>query len=162
MLTAASDRVPVAVVRGNHDGDIQSIAAEHDRVSVADGDGLRIGPLGFAHGHTWPSRTVLEAGTLCLAHEHPAVSLEDEVGGRRVERAWLRGSLDPVPFRDRYDGAVSVPDRFVVFPAFNGRSGGTWINVTGQEFLSPFLPDAVADGEAYLLDGTRLGPYRQI
>ncbi len=51
----------------------------------------------------------------------------------------------------------NAPD-IVVFPAFNDTSGGTWVNVPGQGFLSPFLPGGLADGEAYLLDGTRLGP----
>jgi len=50
----------------------------------------------------------------------------------------------------------------VVFPAFNDLSGGTWINVPGQTFLAPFLPDGLAEGEAYLLDGTRLGAYRGV
>jgi metallophosphoesterase superfamily enzyme len=49
-----------------------------------------------------------------------------------------------------------------VFPAFNDLTGGTWINVEGQEFLSPFLPDGLADGQAYLLDGTRLGAYEHV
>jgi len=52
----------------------------------------------------------------------------------------------------------------VVFPAFNGRSGGTWVNVEGQGFLAPFLPAALVGDrtDAYLLDGTRLGPYRSV
>jgi hypothetical protein len=38
------------------------------------------------------------------------------------------------------------------------------VNVDGQGFLSPFLPDALveAETEAYLLDGTRLGPFRSV
>jgi hypothetical protein len=38
------------------------------------------------------------------------------------------------------------------------------VNVPGQGFLSPFLPEALLDGaaEAYLLDGTRLGPYDRV
>jgi hypothetical protein len=36
------------------------------------------------------------------------------------------------------------------------------VNVAGQDFLAPFLPDALADAEAYLLDGTRLGDYRRV
>jgi metallophosphoesterase superfamily enzyme len=104
-----------------------------------------------------------------MGHEHPQVRLEDEVGGGRAEKAWLRGSLRVDPFADELG---VVPDalawtdpgpELVVFPAFNDRSGGTWINVEGQAFLAPFLPDALGDdAEAYLLDGTRLGPYRLI
>jgi len=52
----------------------------------------------------------------------------------------------------------------VIVPAFNDRSGGTWVNVDGQGFLAPFLPEALVDSDtdAYLLDGTRLGPYRSV
>jgi len=107
---------------------------------------------------------------VCLGHEHPCVRLEDEVGGSRVERAWLRGRLDPGPFRERPEyeevswlgDADETPPRVVVVPAFNDLVGGTWINVAGQSFLSPFLPAGLASGEAYLLDGTRLGPYESV
>jgi len=97
-----------------------------------------------------------------MGHEHPVVRLEDEVGGRRKERVWLRGSLLAAPFEAHYDRSLEVDADLVVFPAFNDRSGGTWVNVPGQSFLAPYLPDAAAALEAFLLDGTRLGPYREI
>jgi hypothetical protein len=162
LLSETADRVPVTVTMGNHDGGVESVAENHGRVRVTDGPGVRLGPVGFAHGHTWPSREVLGAETLCVAHEHPVVRLEDDVGGRRVERAWLRGPVGPSPFRARHGADSPTPERLVVFPAFNRRSGGTWINVTGQAFLSPFLPEAVPEAEAYLLDGTRLGTYSEV
>jgi putative SbcD/Mre11-related phosphoesterase len=166
LVAAVRERVPFTLVPGNHDGGVAERYG--DRIDVADGAGTRLGVVGFAHGHTWPAREVLAAGTVCLGHEHPAVKLTDEVGGGRAERAWLRGRLRPEPFADRFDVDVGDLDwpvggpRVVVFPAFNDRSGGTWINVAGQGFLAPFLPAALADGEAYLLDGTRLGPYRDV
>ncbi|MFC6726633.1 phosphoesterase, partial [Halobium palmae] len=74
--------------------------------------------------------------------------------------------LRPDPFADHLGVDVADLDwgapELVVFPAFNRRSGGTWANVEGQSFLSPFLPDGLASGEAYLLDGTRLGDYRRV
>ncbi|WP_226480008.1 metallophosphoesterase [Natrinema amylolyticum] len=164
----------VTVVKGNHDGRIETWLADGDdieaAVDVVPGDGIALGDVGICHGHTWPSRAALESDVLCLGHEHPCVRLEDEVGGSRVERAWLRGRLDPAPFRDRseYEGvswlerADESPPKAIVVPAFNDLVGGTWINVTGQSFLSPFLPAGLAEGEAYLLDGTRLGPYDSV
>jgi len=156
--------VPVTLVKGNHDGVVEPLLSElAPDVTVTDPGGTRIGDVGFAHGHTWPGTEVLAAGTLCLGHEHPTVRLEDEVGGRRFERVWLRGALEPGPFRSHYDGRADVAAAdLVVFPAFNDLSGGTWINVPGSAFLSPFLPEALPDGEAYLLDGTRLGGYRDL
>lgn len=162
LLAAVTDRLPVTLVKGNHDGAIESIAAAIDQVTLTPGHGTRLGSVGFAHGHTWPSPDVLSAEILCTAHEHPVVSLEDDVGGRRVERVWLRGDVDPAPFLAFHGDATDTPAELVVFPAFNDLSGGTWVNVEGQDFLSPFLPAALPDGQAYLLDGTRLGRYRTV
>jgi hypothetical protein len=155
--------VPATVAKGNHDGEIETVADDFPDVTVTPGAGARLGDVGFAHGHTWPARDVLGAETVCVAHEHPQVRLEDAVGGSRTERVWLRGGLDPDPFREHHgdDLAVTTAASLVVFPAFNDRVGGTWVNADGQGFLSPFLPDGLADGEAYLLDGTRLGDYRR-
>ncbi|WP_435127588.1 metallophosphoesterase [Halobaculum sp. D14] len=154
--------VPVTLALGNHDPGVAD--AFGDRIDVTDSDGARLGDVGVVHGHTWPSREVLAADVVCMGHEHPSVRLEDAVGGTRVEQAWLRGPLAPDPFAEHVDlgGSAWRPPELVVFPAFNDRSGGTWVNVDGQSFLSPFLPDGLAAADAYLLDGTRLGDYRRV
>ncbi len=160
--------VPVTLVKGNHDGEIESAVGDFNHeITVTPATGTTIGEVGFIHGHTWPDKTVLSCETLCVGHEHPVVRLEDSVGGARKERVWLRGSCNPEPFQDHFEQVGealqgAMPETLVVFPAFNDLSGGTWVNVEGQSFLSPFLPDAFADGEAYLLDGTRLGPYAHV
>lgn len=160
LLEALVRRVPVTVVKGNHDGDVECVVP--DGVTVTPTDGVRLGVVGFAHGHTWPAREVLESEVVCIGHEHPCVRLVDSVGGSRIERVWLRGRLDREAFADRYDDLDWQDPELVVFPAFNERSGGTWVNVDGQEFLAPFLPDALPSADAYLVDGTRLGDYRSI
>jgi putative SbcD/Mre11-related phosphoesterase len=153
--------VPITLAKGNHDGQIEALAGEFAHVTVTEAEGTRIGSVGFVHGHTWPSRDVLEADIVCQGHEHPVVRLEDSVGGSRIEHVWLRGRLASDAFADAVPEA-KVDGELVVFPVFNDRSGGTWVNVEGQGFLSPFLPDGLADAEAYLLNGTRLGPYREV
>lgn len=176
LFESLPDDVAVTIVKGNHDGRIETWLTDGDGIDidtdidVVPGDGIALGDIGVCHGHTWPSQEVLESDVVCLGHEHPCVRLEDEIGGSRIERAWLRGRLDPAPFRDRLEyedvtwleRADETPPRVVVIPAFNDLVGGTWINVPGQSFLSPFLPAGLADGEAYLLDGTRLGPYESV
>ncbi|WP_132060599.1 metallophosphoesterase [Halorussus amylolyticus] len=146
--------VGVTLVKGNHDGAIESWV----ECEVTGGDGARFGDVGFAHGHTWPAPEVLDSEVVCVGHEHPAVRLEDEVGGSRVERAWLRGPIAPEAFTRR-GGEVREGAELIVFPAFNDLAGATWVNVEGQEFLAPFLPAGFRSAEAYLLDGTRLGEY---
>lgn len=165
LLDALDSRgVTLTLATGNHDGGVADVFP--DRIDLLPADGGRIETVGLAHGHTWPGAEALSASTLCIGHEHPSVRLTDEVGGSRVERAWLRGPLRREPFLEALGddaGEVAWNDpELVVFPAFNDRSGGTWINVEGESFLSPFLPEALADGEAYLTDGTRLGPYRSV
>ncbi|MFB6085197.1 MAG: metallophosphoesterase [Halodesulfurarchaeum sp.] len=148
----------VLLVPGNHDG----LLGDALDIEVASGTGVRIGDLGFVHGHTWPDPEVLDVSVLAVGHEHPCIRLEDEVGGSRIERAWLRGDGDPTPFERHHDAEIGGPAEVVVFPSFNELVGGTWVNVAGQEFLSPFLPEAAPTAQAYLLDGTRLGQYDSI
>jgi len=175
LVRAVTDRVPMTLVEGNHDGGVaEAFAADID--VIGSGGGL-LGPGGSSgntpdransrvaacHGHTWPDPGLLDADVVCMGHEHPQVRLEDPVGGSRVERAWLRGAVDPESFvaADASPEFTGDPPELVVFPAFNERSGGTWVNVEGQSFLAPFLPAALPAADAYLLDGTRLGDYRR-
>ncbi|GAB3683353.1 metallophosphoesterase [Salinarchaeum chitinilyticum] len=158
-LVEALPDVPITLVKGNHDGAIEDWVP---RVEVTDGTGVRLGEFGFAHGHTWPAPEVVEADVVCVGHEHPQVRLADEVGGSRVERIWLRGPMAREPFVERDPDLEWSTPELVVLPAFNELAGGTWVNVEGQEFLAPFLPAGLASGEAFLLDGTRLGDYRSV
>jgi putative SbcD/Mre11-related phosphoesterase len=163
LADAVLDRAAMTLVPGNHDAGVAEALSDR-AVDVHDPTGWRAGPVGFVHGHTWPAPDVLAAESVVVGHEHPRVRLADAVGGARTERAWLRGRLRREPFAAHHD-ALGWPDRdpsLVVVPAFNSRSGGTWVNVDGEAFLAPFLPDALADGEVYLLDGTRLGDYRRV
>ncbi len=162
LIEDVTARVPMTLVQGNHDPGVATEFA--DQLDVRPAGGCRIGNIGFAHGHTWPRAEVLAADTLCAGHEHPQVQLSDTVGGTRTERAWLRGSLEMAGFAED----VSLEDiewrhpELILFPAFNERSGGTKLNIDGGDFLSPYLPGALDTADSYLMDGTRLGPFRQV
>jgi len=163
--------VPITVAPGNHDSGLSELWDQRAGVDILPPSGGLLGDdqqgaIGIFHGHTWPDPSLLSAEVVCMAHEHPTVKLTDSVGGYRTEKAWLRGRLDRAVMAEGggYDPAkLSWADpQLVVLPAFNRRSGGTWINVEGEGFLAPFLPDGLRDGELYLLDGTRLGSYQSV
>ena len=188
LVAAVTERVPLTLVEGNHDAGVaEAVGPAIDVVDPRGGvlgeadathDLPEGGSIGVLHGHTWPGPALWGADVICVGHEHPQVRLEDAVGGSRTARAWLRGPLSPAAFAGSSGGTDSReadpretdakrsftgdPPELVVFPAFNERSGGTWINVAGDDFLAPFLPDGLAAGDAYLLDGTRLGDFRSI
>ena len=188
LVAAVTDRVPLTLVEGNHDAGVaEAVGPAIDVVDPRGGvlggadathDLPEGGSIGVLHGHTWPGPALWGADVICVGHEHPQVRLEDAVGGSRTARAWLRGPLSPAAFAGSSGGTDSReadpretdakrsftgdPPELVVFPAFNERSGGTWINVAGDDFLAPFLPDGLVTGDAYLLDGTRLGDFRSI
>ncbi len=155
LVAALSDDLVVHVIKGNHDGDLETWLGD---VTVHEAPGVVLDGLAFSHGHTWPPAAALEADVLCIGHEHPQVALEDEVGGRSVRRAWLRGRLraERIAAERGVDAPAVGPD-LIVMPAFNELSGGTRVNVPEEDFLVPYLPEAAADAEAYLLDGTKLG-----
>ena len=66
LFDALTDYAPVSVAKGNHDGELGQVVTNlgYDDVTVSDGEGFRIGDIGFAHGHTWPAPDVLDAGTV--------------------------------------------------------------------------------------------------
>lgn len=176
LYTELVDRrgIPITITPGNHDGGLDAWWGDRKGVDIRPQSGSLLGvddtdgplPVGMCHGHTWPDSSLLSADVICMAHEHPMVKLQDRVGGYRTEKVWLRGRLDRAVLAEGIGcdaNSVARPAvELVVMPAFNARSGGTWVNVDGEGFLSPFLPNALVEAELYLLDGTRLGAYRDI
>ncbi len=142
------------VVRGNHDTGIEEFLPS--RVRLVPASGMRMGDVGFAHGHTWPSAEVMSAGTLVLGHDHPAVMFRDGVGRQTTEPCWLRGSFKESS-SERYP---SLPEDFVLVPAFNRMLGGSPVNAIGEDLLGPVLNSGLLDldgAHVYLLDGLDLG-----
>lgn len=155
LVAALPSTVSLTVVKGNHDGEIEQWL---EVATVVDAPGYVRDGLAVSHGHTWPPEAALTADVLVIGHEHPRVRLEDSVGGATVRRAWLRGHLNATYVAEHFDiDAPPVGPELVVMPAFNELSGGTWVNVEGESFLVPYLPEGLLDGTVYLLDGTHLG-----
>jgi putative SbcD/Mre11-related phosphoesterase len=145
--------IPVEVVPGNHDGEIDEIAPF---LKIHEPRGVRIGEVGFLHGHTWPSEDAIEAGRLVLCHNHPHVALRDGLGQVSTEPCWVRA---PLVEHERYPEA-QLPGEAVLVPAFNPLLGGVALNRPEDEALGPLLTNDVIDldrGRVYTLDGIELG-----
>lgn len=144
----------IDVVRGNHDTNIEEFLPSGVRIRPA--SGLKVGDVGYVHGHTWPSPDVMECDTLVLAHDHPAVMFRDGVGKVTTEPCWLRGKFASVA-SEKYG---MLPSEFIVIPAFNKMLGGSPVNIIGEPLLGPILNSELLDldnARIYLLDGMDLG-----
>ncbi len=149
----------VDVVRGNHDTNIAEFLPGGVRIRPA--SGLKVGDVGFVHGHTWPSSDVMGCETLVLAHDHPAVMFRDGVGKITTEPCWLRGRFASTG-NERFG---RLPSEFIVVPAFNRMLGGSPVNVRGEPLLGPILNSDIIDLDSariYLLDGMDLGRRRDL
>lgn len=144
----------IDVVRGNHDTNIEEFLP--GRVRIRPASGLKIGKVGFIHGHTWPSEDIMDSDTLIMAHNHPAVMFRDGVGKITTEPCWMRGKFADGVF-ERYS---KLPKEFIVVPAFNRMLGGSPVNISGDKLLGPLLNSDLLDidnARIYLLDGMNLG-----
>ncbi|MGF3522948.1 MAG: metallophosphoesterase, partial [Candidatus Bathyarchaeia archaeon] len=61
----------ICVVRGNHDGDLESMLPANVKIHPA--SGAIVGDVGLFHGHKWPSPALLGCKTLLMGHLHPTV-----------------------------------------------------------------------------------------
>lgn len=149
----------IDVVRGNHDTQIEEFLP--GRVKIRPATGLKIGDVGYAHGHTWPSAEVMSCETLILAHNHPAVMFRDGVGRQMTEPCWFRGHFA----KESDERYPQLPFSFIIVPAFNRMLGGSPVNVIGEDLLGPVLNSDLLDldnAHLYLLDGIDLGRRRDL
>ena len=113
----------IIIVEGNHDNFLDEIIEKN---------GLEIrkeyseNGILFTHGHK-DVEDIEEYTTVVIGHEHPALSLKDEIGV--VEK------VDSIIY-GKGEGKVNI----IVLPAFSSISNGTRINETPQsKLLSPVL-----------------------
>ncbi len=141
------------LVLGNHDGGIANFLPRW--VTLHEASGLRLGDVGLAHGHAWPSKDVMAAPTLIVGHNHPTIMFRDSLGFRNIQRCWIR-----VRFSGTSEHYARLPEELIILPAFNEFSGGTTMNETGSRLLGPIVNSEIvemAEARVYLLDGVHLG-----
>ncbi len=101
----------IVLVRGNHDVGVDWLG----RLGVEIADSLELGGWKVIHGHR-PER----GGRFIIGHEHPSVTLRDEVGATIKRRVFLKG------------------EKLVVLPAFS-----PWVygNDVTRNIVSPLLQE---------------------
>jgi putative SbcD/Mre11-related phosphoesterase len=174
----------VAIVRGNHDANLEPLLPENIKLLPA--SGTIVGDVGLFHGHKWPSPTLLKCKTLVMGHLHPVVVFRDLVGFRITRQVWVKAKcntdqLSKTLLQKQRMKIEGTPEETVkkhyefkprtvqifIMPSFNDFLGGRPINETkprkeGQtsKMIGPVLRSEAVDldnSEIYLLDGTYLG-----
>lgn len=143
----------VHVIRGNHDAGIGTLVP--DGVILHGTEGWVHEGTGFAHGHRWPSKDLMEEDLLVVGHNHPVVTFVDSLGSVTHTRCWLRAE-----FRESHPRYKHLPRELVKMPAFNHLLGGASVNVKSPRLLGPLMRADVVDvagAEVFLEDGAHVG-----
>ncbi|MDI6798655.1 MAG: metallophosphoesterase [Candidatus Aenigmarchaeota archaeon] len=154
------EKFQVICVRGNHDDNISTLLPKE--VKIYPSRGFRIGKYGFFHGHTWPSKKLMQCDHLFMGHTHSMIQFKDKFGYRIIEPVWMRSRIYRDKIKEKYKVKRTGELEVIIVPAFNRLLGGTSINVktASDELLGPLLKNNFIDidnAELYLLDGAYLG-----
>lgn len=156
-------KVKVFLVKGNHDTGLKGLLPEE--VKVYESRGMKIGKYGFFHGHAWPSKKLVGCEYLFMGHLQPGIELRDEIGYRTVEQVWLKCELDKKEIQKHYKVNKTGKMKLTIIPAFNKMLGSAIVNrMEKEDWVGPFAKGVIdlGNARAYLLDGTFLGPVRNI
>ncbi len=184
------EQVPkIAIVRGNHDANLEPLLPEN--IELLPATGAVLGDVGVFHGHKWPSPALLGCKTLVMGHLHPVVVFRDPTGYRMTRQIWMRVALDSQALAKtllqksktkivgsveetlkKHFGVKLAAKELYIMPSFNDFLGGRPINETrpkkeigAEALIGPVLRSEavdVDDSELYLLDGTFLGTLNQL
>jgi putative SbcD/Mre11-related phosphoesterase len=179
----------IAIVRGNHDANLEPMLPEN--VKLLPATGVVIEDVGIFHGHKWPSPALLGCKTLVMGHLHPVVVFRDPAGFKITRQVWMKANCDSVALakillqkhnvkikgtvaetlKKHYDIKLKAKEIFIM-PSFNDFLGGRPVNETrprkeigSEALIGPVLRSEAVDvdnSELYLLDGTYLGTLNQL
>ncbi|MGD0645119.1 MAG: metallophosphoesterase [Candidatus Bathyarchaeia archaeon] len=179
----------IAIVRGNHDANIEPLLPENVKLLPATGE--VIGDVGVFHGHKWPSPALLKCKTLVMGHLHPVVVFRDPAGFKITRQVWMKANCNGEALAKvllqkhnvRVEGTVAKTlqkhykvrlktSQIFIMPSFNDFLGGRPVNETrprkdigSEALIGPVLRSESVDvdnSELYLLDGTYLGTLNQL
>jgi putative SbcD/Mre11-related phosphoesterase len=179
----------IAIVRGNHDANLEPLLPENVRLLPA--TGAVLGDVGVFHGHRWPSPALLGCKTLVMGHLHPVVVFRDPAGFKITRQVWMRANCNAEELAKillqkhgvKIEGSTaetlqkhyhvkSKASELFIMPSFNDFLGGRPINETrprkeigAEALIGPVLRSEAVDADnadLYLLDGTYLGTLNQL
>lgn len=128
----------IIITKGNHDGNIESLAGK--KVSVK--KSFAVGDYLLTHGHR---NIKTDKRKIVIGHNHPHVRFTDDLGARYTVPCWIRGKADG--------------KALIIMPSFNELSGMMVVNDKKYErFNGPIAKRMDKNSaHAYLLDGTDIG-----
>ncbi|MCD6490902.1 MAG: metallophosphoesterase [Candidatus Njordarchaeia archaeon] len=116
------------LVRGNHDNFIRGLFNRYENIDFIDRYYIE-GRYLFTHGHILDEDIEKEAvnKTLVIGHEHPALLLYDDIGGKIKIPTFLYGD-------------TTLNGKILVLPAVSPLMSGIEVNLISEsEFLSPII-----------------------
>ena len=179
----------MAVVRGNHDANLEPLLPES--VELLPATGVVIGDVGVFHGHKWPSPDLLGCRMLVMGHLHPMVVFRDPTGFKMNRQIWMKITVNPEALgaillqksgvkikgsveetlRERFGVRLKASELYIM-PSFNDFLGGRPVNESrarkdagSEALIGPVLRSKavnIDEAELFLLDGTYLGTLRQL
>jgi len=124
----------ISLVKGNHDNYLIYTVKRYPNVSLE--EEFVFENTAFIHGHD--KREIiggLDVKYVVMGHEHPALTLTDEIGVKEKIRCFLYGE-------------TRGGTKLIVMPAFSSLATGSNVNMIGDnQILSPVLREMVDLGE---------------
>jgi len=154
-LQRLKQKAKVAIVKGNHDGGIESVAPPG--IEIHEPAGFMLGDVLLTHGQAWPDKSALGAKMIVMGHIHPVVEFWSS-GVRQAEHVFLRTKVNTKALEQKLKMKSALTNA-IILPAFNLLVGGSAFNSAGFRPIGPLLEKVVEwkHAEVFLLDGTFLG-----
>ncbi len=134
----------IVVVRGNHDNFLIPILKKKE-VKLYDPFYLRDN-IYFIHGHKELTIEAFNSKIIIIGHEHPAISLRDELGIKYKFKCFLKGDINR--------------QTLIVLPSISPLMPGSSINeINRNKFLSPILHKYFSDEFEVYVSDPEIGTY---
>jgi hypothetical protein len=148
--------IKTTVVKGNHDGGIESIF-RNIGIEIDVEKELRIGGIAMTHGNSWPSEDAMRARYLVVSHGHFAL-----MKGYKTEKVWFVSKIAN-GVKKRYE-RYNKKENLIVMPPFNELITGSALSTETKGHLLVLKNDIFSfdKGKVYDLRSNYLGTIAKI